>query len=95
VRMAWLAAEGSAPQAEKVDASELATMDEMELFYEHLEKTLVDIGFLDPAKPKHLMARLRRLYGRSSVERPEMSILRGILTETQKVARGEPHKRKD
>jgi tRNA (cytidine32/uridine32-2'-O)-methyltransferase len=24
-----------------------------------------------------------------------MSILRGILTETQKVARGEPHKRKD
>lgn len=95
VRMAWLAAEGSAPQAEKVDASELATMDEMELFYEHLEKTLVDIGFLDPEKPKHLMARLRRLYGRSSVERPEMSILRGILTETQKVARGEPHKRKD
>ncbi|MFF5864646.1 tRNA (cytosine(32)/uridine(32)-2'-O)-methyltransferase TrmJ [Pseudomonas sp. NPDC012596] len=94
VRMAWLAAEGSAPQAEKVDASELATMDEMELFYEHLEKTLVDIGFLDPEKPKHLMARLRRLYGRSSVERPEMSILRGILTETQKVARGEPHKRK-
>ncbi|MEN4825364.1 tRNA (cytosine(32)/uridine(32)-2'-O)-methyltransferase TrmJ [Pseudomonas sp. P39-UII1] len=94
VRMAWLAAEGSAPQDEKVDASELATMDEMELFYEHLEKTLVDIGFLDPEKPKHLMARLRRLYGRSSVERPEMSILRGILTETQKVARGEPHKRK-
>ncbi|WDY57176.1 tRNA (cytosine(32)/uridine(32)-2'-O)-methyltransferase TrmJ [Pseudomonas sp. PSKL.D1] len=94
VRMAWLAAEGSAPQVEKGDASELATMDEMELFYDHLEKTLVDIGFLDPAKPKHLMARLRRLYGRSSVERPEMSILRGILTETQKVARGEPHKRK-
>jgi len=24
-----------------------------------------------------------------------MNILRGILTETQKVARGEPHKRKD
>ncbi len=93
-RMAWLAAHGSAPRAEKVDASELATMDEMELFYEHLERTLVDIGFLDPEKPKHLMARLRRLYGRSSVERPEMSILRGILTETQKVARGEPHKRK-
>lgn len=95
VRMAWLAGQGRAAKVEKVDASELATMDEMELFYDHLEKTLVDIGFLDPEKPKHLMARLRRLYGRSSVERPEMSILRGILTETQKVARGEPHKRKD
>ena len=95
VRMAWLAAGAAPGKVEKVDASELATMDEMELFYDHLEKTLVDIGFLDPEKPKHLMARLHRLYGRSSVERPEMSILRGILTATQKVARGAPHKRKD
>ncbi|MFK0086785.1 tRNA (cytosine(32)/uridine(32)-2'-O)-methyltransferase TrmJ [Pseudomonas sp. NPDC090755] len=97
VRMAWLAVEGQAPKVQKPEASteELATMDEMERFYEHLEKTLVEIGFLDPQKPRHLMPRLRRLYGRSSVNRSEMSILRGILTETQKVARGEPHKRKD
>ena len=95
VRMAWLAQEGQATPVEAVDSSELATMDEMELFYQHLEKTLVDIGFLDPLKPRHLMPRLRRLYGRSSVDRSEMSILRGILTETQKAARGEPHKRKD
>ncbi|MFJ2547234.1 tRNA (cytosine(32)/uridine(32)-2'-O)-methyltransferase TrmJ [Pseudomonas sp. NPDC087612] len=95
VRMAWLAQEGQASPVEVVDSSELATMDEMELFYQHLEKTLVDIGFLDPLKPRHLMPRLRRLYGRSSVDRSEMSILRGILTETQKAARGEPHKRKD
>jgi tRNA (cytidine32/uridine32-2'-O)-methyltransferase len=70
-------------------------MDEMEKFYEHLEATLVNIGFLDPEKPRHLMARLRRLYGRSAVNRSEMSILRGILTETQKAANGEPYKRKD
>ncbi|CAI8797553.1 MULTISPECIES: tRNA (cytosine(32)/uridine(32)-2'-O)-methyltransferase TrmJ [Pseudomonas] len=100
VRMAWLALEGQLSKTENTEvaperSSELATMDEMELFYEHLEKTLVDIGFLDPEKPRHLMPRLRRLYGRSSVNRSEMSILRGILTETQKVARGEPHKRKD
>ncbi|WP_342649652.1 tRNA (cytosine(32)/uridine(32)-2'-O)-methyltransferase TrmJ [Pseudomonas sp. REB1044] len=100
VRMAWLAAQ-QAPSAVAVleagspPSDDLATMDEMERFYEHLEKTLVDIGFLDPAKPKHLMPRLRRLYGRSSVNRSEMSILRGILTETQKVVRGDAHKRKD
>ena len=41
------------------------------------------------------LARLRRLYGRSSVSRAEMNILRGILTETQKAARGELLKRKD
>ncbi|WP_407315221.1 tRNA (cytosine(32)/uridine(32)-2'-O)-methyltransferase TrmJ [Pseudomonas sp. nanlin1] len=100
VRMAWLAAQGQAQRALKPEVNslrsvELATSDEMERFYAHLENTLVQIGFLDPAQPKHLMARLRRLYGRSSVNRSEMSILRGILTETQKFARGEAHKRKD
>ena len=99
VRMAWLAALGEAGGEQRQDVAasrngELATLDEMELFYGHLEKTLVDIGFLDPEKPRHLMPRLRRLYGRSEVDRTEMSILRGILTETQKVARGEPYKRK-
>ena len=53
---------------------------------------LVMIGFLDPQKPRHLMTRLRRLYGRSAVSKLEMNILRGILTETEKAVRGEPHK---
>lgn len=100
VRMAWLQAEGQPSKVEKFEATSprsetLATMDELERFYEHLEQTLVDIEFLDPEKPRHLMARLRRLYGRSSVSRAEMNILRGILTETQKAARGELIKRKE
>ena len=100
VRMAWLAAAGQPSKMEKEEVAstksgELATMDELERFYEHLEQTLVAIEFLDPEKPRHLMARLRRLYGRSSVSRAEMNILRGILTETQKAARGELLKRKD
>ncbi|MBC3954577.1 tRNA (cytosine(32)/uridine(32)-2'-O)-methyltransferase TrmJ [Pseudomonas triticifolii] len=98
VRMSWLAASEQPAQDEASKAAhsaELATMDEMEGFYGHLEATLVAIGFLDPEKPRHLMARLRRLFGRSEVEHSELSILRGILTETQKAARGEPYKRKD
>ncbi|EPJ80825.1 MULTISPECIES: tRNA (cytosine(32)/uridine(32)-2'-O)-methyltransferase TrmJ [Pseudomonas] len=100
VRMSWLAAQGQPTKTEKVEvtsvrSADLATMDEMEGFYGHLEATLVAIGFMDPEKPRHLMARLRRLYGRSDVNRSELSILRGILTETQKSARGEPYKRKD
>ncbi|MNT98314.1 tRNA (cytidine/uridine-2'-O-)-methyltransferase TrmJ [compost metagenome] len=71
------------------------TAEELELFYGHLEQTLVAIGFLDPEKPRHLMSRLRRLYGRSGISKLEMNILRGILTETQKAARGEPHKRRN
>lgn len=100
VRMAWLAAEGQPSKVEKVEinsvrSADLATADEMEFFYGHLEQTLIAIGFLNPEQPKHLMARLRRLYGRSSVNRSEISILRGILTETQKFAQGDAPKRKD
>ena len=66
-----------------------ATRDNMERFYVHLEQTLTDIGFLDPAAPRQLMVRLRRLYSRVRVDEMELNILRGILTETQKwVARG-------
>lgn len=56
-----------------------ATHDEIEGFYAHLEKTLVDIGFLDPAMPKRLMPRLRRLFARARLEKEEVNILRGIL----------------
>ncbi|GGJ92516.1 tRNA (cytosine(32)/uridine(32)-2'-O)-methyltransferase TrmJ [Pseudomonas matsuisoli] len=98
VRMAWLAAQGQPTKMSKLETTamlnaELCTVEEMELFYEHLEQALIEIKFLDPQKPRHLMARLRRLYGRSAVTRLEMNILRGILTETVKAARGESHKR--
>lgn len=98
VRMAWLAAQQLPTKVEKIETtamlnSQLATADEMESFYEHLERSLVAIGFLDPQKPRHLMARLRRLYGRCAVSKLEMNILRGILTETEKAARGEHHER--
>jgi len=58
---------------------------EMERFYEHLETTLVQLEFLDPANPRHLMRRLRRLYNRARPDANEINILRGILTAAQKV----------
>jgi tRNA (cytidine32/uridine32-2'-O)-methyltransferase len=58
--------------------------ENMERFYTHLEQTLADIEFLDPAAPRQLMVRLRRLYGRVRLDEMELNILRGILTETQK-----------
>lgn len=61
-----------------------ATLQNMERFYEHLEQTLIDIEFLDPAAPRQLMSRLRRLYSRVRLDEMELNILRGILTETGK-----------
>jgi TrmH family RNA methyltransferase len=99
VRMGWLAAQGKPTKMDKQEANadinaQPVTADELEQFYGHLEQTLIEIGFLIPERPRHLMPRLRRLFGRSEVNKLEMNILRGILTETQKVARGEPHKRR-
>ncbi len=64
-----------------------ATAEELAGFYRHLEQTMIEIGFLDPANPRQLMRRLRRLFNRSRPERMELNILRGILTAAQKSAR--------
>jgi len=69
----------SSPKKKHIEET-LATADELEHFYQHLEKALIEINFLDPAVPKHLMARLRRLFGRSGLNQQEVNILRGILT---------------
>ena len=44
----------------------------------HLEGSLVDIGFLDPAAPKKLMPRLNQLFNRAALSEEEVHILRGI-----------------
>ncbi|MDR2877970.1 MAG: RNA methyltransferase [Chromatiales bacterium] len=65
------------------DAGEVIGQQEMERYYAHLETVLTELGFLDPANPRHLMRRLRRLYHRARPDRNEINILRGILTAVQ------------
>ncbi|MDR2874374.1 MAG: RNA methyltransferase [Methylobacillus sp.] len=62
----------------------LASHDDMEGFYRHLEETLTHTGFLDPATPKRLMPRLRRLFTRARLEKEEVNILRGILKSVRR-----------
>jgi TrmH family RNA methyltransferase len=68
----------AALEQERIDP--LAPAEELERFYEHLERTLVDAGFLNPRNPRHLMLRLRRLFNRALPEEKEVRILRGILS---------------
>lgn len=63
---------------------ELAKMGEVESFYEHLEKTLIDIQFLVPESPGYLMRHLRRLFAKSHLTKTELNILHGILTNIEK-----------
>ncbi len=60
------------------------TADEMEGYYQHLEESMIESGFLDPKSPKHLMTRLRRLYGRVELTKSELNILRGMLASFKK-----------
>lgn len=88
LRLACL--EPAAPPQPEDDWDEpLATVEGVERFYVHLEQTLAEIGFLKPSAPRQLMARLRRLFNRVRLDQMELNILRGMLTEIQKVARGE------
>ena len=68
----------SGAEGQGATAGSLAPSDDIEGMYGHLENALVALEFLDPANPKKLMSRLRRLFARSGLEREEVNIVRGI-----------------
>ena len=63
----------------------LASFEQLESFYAHLESTLKNIGFVKPSNPKLVLYRLRRLFNRVKLEEKEVNILRGILTQIMRV----------
>jgi tRNA/rRNA methyltransferase len=65
-----------------------ASHEDVEGMLAHAEQALLAIGFLDPANPKRLLPRLRRLAARAHLEREEVNILRGMLQAAQKWTRG-------
>ena len=62
---------------------ETVSAEAMEGYYQHLEKALIEVEFLDPENPKYLMPRLRRLYGRLQITKSELSLLRGMTSAFQ------------
>lgn len=66
------------------EAESLADRGAVEALFVHLEQALVAIGFLDPAHPKKLMARLRRLFARTGLERAEVELLRGVCKQIER-----------
>jgi len=59
-----------------------APHEQVEGFFAHLERTLLEIGFFTTQNPTRMMQRLRRLYARARLEPEEVNILRGILSVT-------------
>jgi tRNA/rRNA methyltransferase len=61
-----------------VENKSLADAAQVTGMLQHWEKSLTDIGFLDPAAPKKLMPRLNQLFNRAALSPEEIHILRGI-----------------
>lgn len=87
LRMAYLDDDWQ-PPPEIGEHTPLAEVGEVERFYAHLELALTELEFLDPANPRQLMRRLRRLFNRVRLDRNEVNILRGILSAAQEAKAG-------
>ncbi|MBS0909025.1 tRNA (cytosine(32)/uridine(32)-2'-O)-methyltransferase TrmJ [Tatumella sp. JGM118] len=85
VRMAWLQAQEAAEPAPQYAESPYPLVDDLERFYVHLEKMMLNSGFIRKDQPGQVMTKLRRLFTRARPERDELNILRGMLSSFEKM----------
>jgi tRNA/rRNA methyltransferase len=78
------------PEAGVGFRGESADRVQIDNMYGHLEEALVHLGFLNPASPKKLMPRIRRMFARGGLETEEVNILRGIARQ---ILQAEPGRR--
>lgn len=82
LRMAALQAGKTTGQ--KIEAYDrLANNEELQKFYDHLEKMLIDVEFINPNVEKKLLPRLKRFFNRARLEVNELNIWRGIFNAAQ------------
>ena len=67
----------SRPRRETADTSQ------RERFYAELKELLTLIGFMKGTQGKHILADLRRIFGRADVDAREVRILRGIIRQVR------------
>ena len=60
---------------------EMARLEQVEGFFEALEKCLQEIGFLNEQNPQQVMSTVRQILSRATLEERDVQILRGILRQ--------------
>lgn len=65
-----------------------AKAEEMELFFQHLEQLMVEVGFHEPDNPRQTLTRLRRMFNRIRMDKMELNILRGMFSAVQDSIKG-------
>jgi tRNA/rRNA methyltransferase len=67
---------------------DLAPLNALEGFYQHLETVLLKIGYLYPHTAASRMETFRRLFNRTYLSMREVAMLRGILRQVEWATRG-------
>ena len=80
---------GADPENDEItsqqDPDELpATSAAMAHFFDHLDRVMINTGFMDPDNPRLLRRRLRRYFEANRPSGNELAIFRGILASTEK-----------
>lgn len=75
----WIAAAGPMPRPER----SLATSQDLEGMYEHIEQLLTEVGFIGDANPAWMMRAFRHIFGRASLNRREVRIIRGAFSDIE------------
>ncbi len=80
---AYEVSQARAPAAAPPRRAHPASADELEGLYAHLERVLLEIGFIEEASPERMMNEMRRIVSRRLPEPRDVRILRGVLAKVE------------
>lgn len=73
------------PADAQAESEAFARQQDLDRFYQHLESTLSDTGFLVKNHPGEAMQRLQQMFARAQPNAKELRMLRGILGSVDKL----------
>jgi len=68
------------PEDGRYERKNLAEGKTLESMYDHMRRTLLDIEYLDPQNPEHILHAYRRIFGRALLNDREVRVLRGLFS---------------
>jgi tRNA/rRNA methyltransferase len=77
----------ASPLSRPGEELQLASQEEREQMYAHIEKVLLAVGFLSSGNPGHIMRSIRRFLGKAELTYRDVRIVRGIMAQMEWYAR--------
>jgi tRNA/rRNA methyltransferase len=62
---------------------ERAPAEDVERLYDRMKASMLEIGYLDPQNPEHILFAFRRILGRAGLEEKDVRILTGLFRQIQ------------